>query len=162
MEEGPFSIEIENNDESFSSDSDISDDEEDLSTKISKKYDGKLARVGQMKNTVVQKILNRRKKKKMIAVISNLLINESNPRYQVTNRAGNIKRQRNYVVQKIMRLSTSRPQYFKRMYRLHVSDFFNLLDKITPILCPNRKHPDTIPPIILLAITLHNYVCVWL
>lgn len=95
---------------------------------------------------------HRRSKKRFLAT----LIAVEAESYQVENRRPRKTRCRDNIIMKILSIANEEPALFKRMYRLHVTDFFNLLGEIKTLICPRRCFVTTEPidPIIKLCVAL--------
>lgn len=111
-------------------------------------------KLGMKTQNSIHSMLRRRKSRRIAAVATALLQNVDAPKYYIEGKARNVKRNRSYVVDKIKVLADTNPKYFQRMYRLHVKDFFALVELLRPIIGQKANRPEAIDPIIKLAITL--------
>jgi len=108
--------------------------------------------------------MKRRKKKRQLAAIYAAVytvtaVEEHNrnktKQYSVIGRSVNTKRNRGPVTTQILLLAEQNRALFKRMYRLDVDDFFELLGKIRPSLESNQRCTDNhIDAEIYLAVAL--------
>jgi hypothetical protein len=91
-----------------------------------------------------------------VAVLTCILgADEYTPEYKVVGRRPNEYRDRETALNQIKRIAAEKPHFFKRMYRLGVPEFYELLALISPHLEKTSKHStNPIPPEVYLAITL--------
>ena len=65
---------------------------------------------------------------------------EYTPQYRVIGKRPNEYRNREVALNQIKKIGAEKPQFFKRMYRLGVPEFNELVGLISPILMKNSKH----------------------
>ena len=103
----------------------------------------------------MQKLRKLRRRRHSIAL--QVIMKNRRQKYKVENRLPNLVRVSDWgrVVDRINRIAINKPSLFKKMYRLHVDDFFALLNRIAPLITRTLKHRRRSVPVILkLAVSL--------